>query len=446
MRRPGRPHAAGRDPDDGGRLVRLHGLVLALLARLPGGRVRAGGVTGAEAGVVLVVHSAFGMGGTIRSSITQANELARAGRRVTLVSITRAADQPEPFFAVDPEVEIRLLDDPGRRRGPLGRFLRRALTAMPSLVFHPAETRARRMSLWRDLLLVREIRRHRDGLLLGTRAGLNVAVAHAARRGVVRVGQEHVPFASYPPALLAELSTSYRDLDALMVLTGGDAAQARELIGTEPPVVAVVPNALPDDPWTPADGRAKVIVTAGRLSRGKRQDLLVRAFARVARRNPDWELKIYGKGGREASLRRLIARLELEDRAHLMGATDRLGDELGRASIFVLSSELEAFGIVLIEAMRAGLAVVSTDCPHGPRELVTDGEDGLLVPTGDVRALARAMDRLVRDEQLRARLATAARDTSRAYEPAVVAERWEDTYRRAAQVRRERLGQGERPA
>jgi glycosyltransferase involved in cell wall biosynthesis len=420
-----------------------HRLALAVLARLPAGRSGdgpSGGPRGADDGIVVFVHSAFGMGGTIRSSITQANELARAGRRVTLVSVTRGPDQPEPFFDVHPEVVVRLLDDPGRRRSPLERLVPRVLNRLPSLLFHPDETRAPRMSLWRDVLLVAEIRRYRRGLLIATRAGLNVALAHAARPGVVRIGQEHVPLASYPPRLQVALASSYLRLDALMVLTQGDAEHARELLGAGPPVVEVVPNALPDAPYAVSDSSQPVIATAGRLSRGKRQDLLIRAFARVARHHPGWELRIYGKGGRHGRLQRLVTRLGLDDRVRLMGASDRLGEELGCASVFVLSSELEAFGIVLIEAMRSRLAVISTDCPHGPRELITDGVDGLLVPTGDVRALANAMERVVRDPVLRRRLARAGERTSRRYEPAEVARAWERVHRQATVAARARLG------
>ena len=86
----------------------------------------------------------------------------------------------------------------------------------------------------------------------------------------------------------------------------------------------------------------------------------------------------------------------LEDSAVLAGFTDHLQENLQRAQLFVLTSKREAFGIVLIEALAAGNAVISTNCPVGPREILRDGALGQLVPVGDVQALAEAMGRAYR--------------------------------------------------
>jgi glycosyltransferase involved in cell wall biosynthesis len=383
--------------------------------------------------LVLVVHTAFGMGGTIRATITQANRAAAEGRHVTLVSVTRAAHQPQPFFHVDERVQVRVLDDPLERPARFGP--RRLLSALPGVLFHPLETRSRRMTLWRDLVLVRELRRHRDGVVVGTRAGLNVIIAHACRAAVVRVGQEHVPFASYPQPLLDELARSYPQLHGLMLLTRADADVARTLLSDAGLAIRVIPNALPDAPSAVSDGTAHVIVTAGRLSRGKRQDVLIRAFARVADRHPSWQVRIYGDGPRRERLTKLVQDLGLEGRVELMGSTSELGLELGRSSIFVLSSEMEAFGIVLIEAMRSRLAVISTACDHGPREIITDGTDGILVPINDPQALAKALDRVMARPERREELAAAAQRTSQRYEASAVSTLWWETYRAAEQAR-----------
>jgi glycosyltransferase involved in cell wall biosynthesis len=96
------------------------------------------------------------------------------------------------------------------------------------------------------------------------------------------------------------------------------------------------------------------------------------------------------------------------------------------ASVFVLSSRYEGFPLVLIEALAAGLAVVSFDCPTGPAEILTDGTDGLLVPPEDVRALAAALDRVMGDESLRRRLAAAAPAAVLPYSPQRVGRRWDE--------------------
>ena len=382
--------------------------------------------------LTFVLHNAFGMGGTIRSTVTQANYFARHGVEVILVSVTRGGDRSTPFFAIDPRVRVEVLDEPARRRSPAARLLRRTLVRVPGLAFHPDETRIERMTAWRDLLLLRALWQVRDGTVVGTRAGINDTIARIVHPRVVRVGQEHVPLASYTPELLAELARSYRRLDALMVLTAPDHDEAAALLAGASTVLAVVPNALPGGPAPQADSSARRIVTAGRLSRNKRQDLLVRAFAAIADDHPDWELVIHGKGPRERRLRTLVEQLGVGERVRLPGATDRLPEALAEGSVFALTSQFEAFGIVLVEAMRAGMAVVSTDCRHGPAEIITDGVDGLLVTEGDLEAIADGLRRLVEDEQLRARLGATAAASARRYDDEVVAERWRWVYRQAA--------------
>jgi glycosyltransferase involved in cell wall biosynthesis len=93
--------------------------------------------------------------------------------------------------------------------------------------------------------------------------------------------------------------------------------------------------------------------------------------------------------------------------------------------VFALRSRFEGFPVTLLEAMSRGLAVVSFDCPTGPREIIEDHRNGLLVPAGDVDALAAAILEVVADEPLRRRLAAAAVETTRPYTIEAVGTRWE---------------------
>ena len=167
------------------------------------------------------------------------------------------------------------------------------------------------------------------------------------------------------------------------------------------------------------------LIAAGRLAPQKGFDLLLEAFVAVADRHPDWTLDIFGKGPLREPLEQQVIDLGLGGRARLNGPTDRLGERMRDASVFVLSSRYEGFPIVLLEALAAGLAVVSFDCPTGPSDILTDGTDGLLVPPEDVPALAAALDRVMADESLRRRLAAAAPAAVIPYSTQLVGRRWD---------------------
>lgn len=141
-----------------------------------------------------------------------------------------------------------------------------------------------------------------------------------------------------------------------------------------------------------ADHRDKVIVNAARLVDFKNHVMLVHAFAKVHAQHPDYVLKIYGGDsldGTKENIETAIHAEHLENAVFLMGQSDALEQEERNAAVFAYSSDYEGMPNSLMEAMALGLPCVSTDCPcGGPREIIRDGENGLLVPVGDVEALA----------------------------------------------------------
>jgi glycosyltransferase involved in cell wall biosynthesis len=241
----------------------------------------------------------------------------------------------------------------------------------------------------------------------------------------VTVAQEHVNLRAHRPALAADLRRRYGGLDALVVLTEGDRADYRELSGLR---VERIPNPTPQVGGGASTLEAPVLVAAGRLTRQKGFDLLIAAFAPVARRHPGWTLRIYGGGPERAALQALIEAEGLQDRVELMGPTRRLGQALAEASVFVLSSRFEGFGLVILEAMSVGLPVVSFDCPRGPGEIITSGRDGTLVPLEDVAALSEAIDELVSDPWRRRAYGAAALETAAAYDQREIGARWEKLF------------------
>jgi glycosyltransferase involved in cell wall biosynthesis len=186
-----------------------------------------------------------------------------------------------------------------------------------------------------------------------------------------------------------------------------------------------IPNAVRDMGPDRADLDAKVVISAGRLTGQKGYDLLIPAFERLMPEHPDWRLRIFGGGRARASLKRMIKKRGLADAVTLAPPAADLGAEMDRASVYALSSRFEGMPLVLLEAMSKGMAVVATDCPTGPAELIEDHRNGLLVATKDVDALAGGLLELIEDAELRRRLAVAAVETARGYGMQAVGERWD---------------------
>jgi glycosyltransferase involved in cell wall biosynthesis len=293
------------------------------------------------------------------------------------------------------------------------------------VLIHPEDYGYSACSLLTDIRLARRLRSLPPGVLITTRPGLNVAAPALVPPDVIVLGQEHMNFRSHRPGLFKRIKQEYPRLDALAVLTRDDLRDYGELLAGGGTRVVQIPNALPASGGPTARLDQKVVVAAGRLRLQKGFDLLIRAYAEVAREHPDWKLRIYGSGEQRAALRELILEHELYNHVFLMGTSRTLQEELAKASVFVLSSRYEGFGMVILEAMSRGLPVVSFDCPRGPNEIVGDGVDGILVPNGDIDGLSRALLELIEDEAKRRRYGSAALGKARQYEIANIGPRWD---------------------
>ncbi|MFI1249958.1 glycosyltransferase family 4 protein [Streptomyces anulatus] len=378
--------------------------------------------------ISFLINNIYGIGGTNRTVINLAEALA-VRHDVEIVSVFRR--QTTPKFEISPRIRIRALVD--LRPGAADRSA--PGTDEPSEVVPRQEEFYAQYNRFTDRRIIDDLAATDADVVIGTRPSLNLYVASYAHDSALRVAQEHMTHLAIPPAVRAEMARVYPRLDAVTTVTDAD---ARSFLANTPvpgiPVVGI-PNSVPQPAVPPADGSSKVVVSAGRMHHVKRYDLLIRAFGMIAEEFPDWQLRIYGDGGEAAKLRALVTELGLTGRALLMGGFSPIESEWVKGSIAAVTSSAESFGMTLVEAMRCGLPVVSTDCPVGPREILRDGEDGLLVPTGDASAIASGLRLLMADGNLRRTMAEAALRNSARYDPDVVAARYTELFEDAARRR-----------
>ena len=356
------------------------------------------------------VMDSLGAGGAERIMAILTEAWAARGWEVEL--LLTAPDPPKEFVSVDPSVKVRRLG--------LSRPSRGLLEAI-------------RGNVRRILALRRAIRASRPDVVLSFLVETSVATILASRGLQVPVIVEEHIHSGWPPLkrrwqllrlLTYPLASSVVALTPSALSALGFARGRRGRVIPNPVMPPPVGSVDPKDP--------PVIVAIGRLVPQKGFDMLLDAFARVADRHSDWNLEIWGEGPDLEALERRRDHLGLTSRVRFPGRTGEPYDVLRGASMFVMSSRREGFPTVLGEAMACGIPVVSFDCPSGPRELIRDGTDGILIAPDDVEALAVGIERLIRDPELARRLASRAPEVVDRFSLDRVLALWDETFSVAA--------------
>ena len=218
---------------------------------------------------------------------------------------------------------------------------------------------------------------------------------------------------------MRNLVGNLKKLDKLVVLTDKDMESWFELNN-----VYVIPDPLSFKPSSKSNLSEKKVIAIGRYSSEKGYDMLLSAWQKVAQVFPDWRLEIYGDGNREP-LNLLIDSLNIDkNRCVLNGRTNEVEKLYTGSSVFVCSSRFEGFGMVILEAMACGLPVVSFDCPWGPRSIITNYVDGILVENGNVEKLAENMILLMSDKNKRIEMSNNAIRNVQRYNVEEIAKQW----------------------
>lgn len=369
--------------------------------------------------IVYCIPGIYASGGMERVLSIKANYLTHLGHEIHIV-ITDGGSNP-PCFSLDKSVKIHQLFIDFEELYHYS-FLRR---------------------VWLYKLKMIKFKKKLDNCLCQIRPDITVSllrrdinIINGMTDGSLKVGEIHFDRLHYrnfnAPSWLPSiiyvfiqyqwmnsLIRELRKLSKFIVLTHEDAGFWPELSN-----IVIIPNPTSFFPDEISDCTLKQVIAAGRFVSQKGFDHLIDAWRKVVDKHPDWVLKIYGDGWMREQLQQQVFELELTNNCYLEHTTVDIAAKFQKSSIFVLSSIFEGFGLVIVEAMACGLPVVSYTCHCGPRDIISDEVDGLLVSEGDVDELAEKISRLIEDKMFRQKMGQMARLKAADYKVERIGAQW----------------------
>jgi glycosyltransferase involved in cell wall biosynthesis len=375
--------------------------------------------------VVFLVMLPDHMGGTELATFQLADQLTD---RYDVEVLGLAKDGEAPFFADAARVPVRYLVDRSRTEACLGDAVPDFAVTDPSVldrrppeVIDPSwEADISRLT---ELALEEALARTTCDVVVATTPPLLALASRLAPRTAVVIGVEHRSTVHRGASGIPLLAVG-REVDAIVSLSTEGADWLRAALDPAPPRLPVIPNMV-RDAFAPRSSLTEpIIASAGRRTSGKQYDHLIRAFAPVAEAHPEWTLRLFGSGPETERLERLVERLGLVSQVELVPPVPDIPTEWSKVSVVAMTSKFEGLPLIALEALAAGVPVVSYDCPSGPRHIIDHEVNGLLVPPDDIEALTAALGRLVEDADLRRTMGAAAHDSRVRYLPETVAEHW----------------------
>lgn len=366
--------------------------------------------------LVYCLLGTFNSGGMERIVIKKANWFASQGHDVTIVT-TEQQGRPH-FFPVDERIRCVDLDVNYRDNQNQHHILKKYWIRRQKLQLH-----RRRLA---ELLY-----RERPDITVST-YGNEIDFLYKIKDGSKKVTEIHFSrwfrLQCEQPGILYRQVNRYltwRDrrlagkYDAFVCLTEEDRGSWGTLSN-----IHVIPNFVENRGSEPARLTGCRAIAVGRLDYQKGYDRLIDAWARVHAVHPEWKLDIFGNGELKQPLVEQIATYKLGDAVRICPPTKEIDAEYRNSSFLVLSSRYEGLPMVMLEAMNAGLPVVAFACKCGPRDLIDDGENGLLIPEGDTKKFAEGILKLIENADLRQSFGQRAFVSSLRYGEDTVMKQW----------------------
>lgn len=328
---------------------------------------------------ILFLIADLGSGGAQQVLSQIANHWAATGRRIGVATFS---DESEDFFTLDNRIE-RIVLGGIADSGPVIDKLRNNYTRVKAI---------------RGAL--KQFNGHTAISFIAPMNTLLVAASRGLAYQIIISERNDPARQSYGRAWDTLRRHLYKRADLVTANSRGAIETLKAFVPSEK--LAYLPNPLraqPDPSPTDAPERTPVFLNVGRLHEQKAQDVLIRAFADIHERCPEWRLVILGEGGAREELEALATDLGVAHKVDLPGRVSDPFPHYRQASIFVLPSRWEGFPNTLMEAMSCGLPSIVSDATPGPLEVVRDHETGRVVPSDNVKALADAMLQMAREPQ-----------------------------------------------
>jgi GalNAc-alpha-(1->4)-GalNAc-alpha-(1->3)-diNAcBac-PP-undecaprenol alpha-1,4-N-acetyl-D-galactosaminyltransferase len=326
-----------------------------------------------------LVSSSLNVGGAERVMSILANYWAANGWQITILTFDDGAEPP--FYDLDRRIDLQPL---GIRSQDGFKF------SVSSMLYN-----LRRIQVLKQAIVASQ-----PDLVISCVNTTNIMTLLACRGLKVKtIVSEHVhpTFGQLNKATQLLQKLTYQQADLVTVQTHA----ALSFFPIDRYKTFVIPNpvVLPDS--EPIQSQLytddRHLLAIGKLIPQKGFDLAIKAFAQVAHKYPEWTLTILGEGEMRSELEKLCLELDLEDRVFMPGVVKNIDAHLRKADIFILPSRFEGFPVTLCEAMACGVPVIASNCLSGPREIVHDGIDGMLVKPDNISALAIGMSQLMSD-------------------------------------------------
>ncbi|QNA91988.1 MULTISPECIES: glycosyltransferase [unclassified Microbacterium] len=384
--------------------------------------------------IAIVTYNIHNLGGVPRSTTTIANSLNRRGYTVELISIApgmipvaQQIDSEIPVFTCNQEVPrsqqfysngvgargrqlaLRLF----RRWKPRNlRLVRPTADGVDRLTSHLAA-----MDLGHTIVIVTDV---------NSMDYVGLALQRLEARPLALIGQFRGTVEALSPSRLRRISDAFSDVDLMLLLTEEDARAFRAATNVD---CDWVPNPVPTAPESASErAEPREVVTLGRLAPEKGLDKAIEAWGLLGAKNADWTLRIFGDGPLYRPLQDQIDAAGLSGSVHLEGKTEDSLGVLRKATIHLLPSQHEGFGMSVAEASSVGTPTVAFDCSPGVRSQITHDVDGVLVPVNDVGRLAEELQLLMDDAARIERLGRAAAQSVQRFSVAAVMARWDELF------------------